>query len=70
MRRSPLFSGVIYLLLGVLFTYFAVQNVQNDEGWGFFTYMLIFLATLDFGSGLRMIMLHVKIKKQINKKKD
>ncbi|MEI2666774.1 YdiK family protein [Rossellomorea sp. LJF3] len=69
MRRSPLFSGVIYLLLGVLFTYFAVQNVQNDEGWGFFTYMLIFLATLDFGSGLRMIMLHFKIKKQIKDKK-
>ena len=69
MRRSPLFSGVIYLLLGVLFTYFAVQNVQNDEGWGFFTYMLIFLATLDFGSGLRMIMLHFKIKKQLKNKK-
>ncbi|MCA0150235.1 MULTISPECIES: YdiK family protein [Rossellomorea] len=69
MRRSPLFSGVIYLLLGVLFTYFAVQNVQNDEGWGFFTYMLIFLATLDFGSGLRMVMLHFKIKKQIKHKK-
>ncbi|KPL57837.1 YdiK family protein [Rossellomorea vietnamensis] len=69
MKRSPLFSGVIYLLLGVLFTYFAVQNVQNDEGWGFFTYMLIFLATLDFGSGLRMIMLHFKIKKQIKNKK-
>ncbi|MBN8194461.1 YdiK family protein [Bacillus sp. NTK074B] len=69
MRRSPLFSGVIYLLLGVLFTYFAVQNVQNDEGWGFFTYMLIFLATLDFGSGLRMVMLHFKIKKQVKNKK-
>lgn len=69
MRRSPLFSGVIYLLLGVLFTYFAVQNVQNDEGWGFFTYMLIFLATLDFGSGLRMIMLHFKVKKQLQNKK-
>ncbi|MCA1066587.1 MULTISPECIES: YdiK family protein [Rossellomorea] len=68
MRRSPLFSGVIYLLLGVLFTYFAVQNVQ-DDGWGFFTYMLVFLATLDFGSGLRMVMLHFKIKKKIENKK-
>ena len=68
MRRSPLFSGVIYLLLGVLFTYFAIGNVQ-DDGWGFFTYMLIFLATLDFGSGIRMIMLHFKIKKQLNHKK-
>ncbi|MFI8578235.1 MULTISPECIES: YdiK family protein [Rossellomorea] len=68
MRRSPLFSGVIYLLLGVLFTYFAVQNVQ-DDGWGFFAYMLVFLATLDFGSGLRMVLLHFKIKKKIENKK-
>ncbi|WP_064091174.1 YdiK family protein [Rossellomorea aquimaris] len=69
MRRSPLFSGVIYLLLGILFTYIAIGNVQKD-GWGFFTYMLVFLATLDFGSGLRMVMLHFKLKQQLNNKKN
>ncbi|MEG9298999.1 YdiK family protein [Mangrovibacillus sp. Mu-81] len=68
MRRSPLFSGVIYLLLGILFTYFAIQNVR-DDGWGFFTYILVFLATLDFGSGLRMVMIHFKIRKQLKNKK-
>ncbi|MFD2680032.1 YdiK family protein [Bacillus seohaeanensis] len=68
MRRSPLFSGVIYLLLGVLFTYIAIQTV-NDSGWGFFTYMLIFLATLDIGSGFRMIGIHFKIKNAMNNKK-
>ncbi len=68
MRRSPLFSGIIYIILGVLFTYLAIQNVQ-ESGWGFFTYMLVFLATIDFGSGLRMVMIHFKIKKQLNQKK-
>lgn len=59
----PLFSGVIYCLLGVLFTYFAIQQV-NSSGWGFFAFMLIFLATIDFGSGFRLFTLHFKIKKQ------
>ncbi|MBM7588230.1 hypothetical protein JOC86_004827 [Bacillus pakistanensis] len=66
MRRSPLFSGLIYMILGVLFTYFAIQNV-NNQGWGFFSYLLVLLATLDFGSGLRMVNLHFKIKKNLKK---
>jgi uncharacterized membrane protein HdeD (DUF308 family) len=68
MRRSPLFSGILYILLGVLFTYFAIINV-NDHGWGFFAYLMVLLATLDFGSGIRMVMMHFKIKKHMNKKK-
>ena len=35
MKRSPLFSGIVYFLLGRLFTYFAIENVQKN-GWGFF----------------------------------
>ncbi|WP_335872642.1 YdiK family protein [Bacillus sp. 2205SS5-2] len=61
MRKSPLFTGIIYTLLGILFTYFSIQNVVT-HGWGFFTYLLIFLATLDLGSGLRMINIHIKLK--------
>lgn len=68
MRRSPLFSGILYILLGVLFTYFAVINV-NDNGWGFFAYLMVLLATLDFGSGIRMVAMHFKIKKHLNNKK-
>ncbi|MGF2614292.1 DUF4305 domain-containing protein [Rossellomorea vietnamensis] len=68
MRRSPLFSGILYILLGVLFTYFAVINV-NDNGWGFFAYLMVLLATLDFGSGIRMVAMHFKIKKHLNDKK-
>ena len=32
--RSPLFSGVIYLLLGVVFTVFAIQQVTAND-WNF-----------------------------------
>jgi hypothetical protein len=68
-RQSPLFIGIIYAGLGALFTAIAIQTV-NSSGWGFFAYILVLIATLDFGSGLRMIMLHFKIKSaKINKKK-
>jgi hypothetical protein len=68
MRQTPLVSGFLYLLLAVLFTYFAIKNVQED-GWGFFSYLLIILATFDLGSGLKMIAMHFKIKKMTNTKK-
>ncbi|WP_110926847.1 YdiK family protein [Bacillus massiliglaciei] len=61
MRRSPLTMGMIYVGLGVLFTFMAIQRVSNS-GWGFFAYLLIVIATLDFGSGIRMLLLHLKIK--------
>ncbi|MCM3125845.1 YdiK family protein [Mesobacillus sp. AQ2] len=66
MKQSPMFSGIVYILLGSLFTYFAIQNV-NDTGWGFFSYLLVLLATFDFGSGIRMILFHFKLK-QMDKK--
>jgi len=62
MRQSPLGSGILYLLLAALFTYFAIQNVQ-EGGWDFFSYLLVILATFDLGSGLKMIAFHFKIKK-------
>lgn len=55
MRQSPIFSGVVYILLGALFTYFAVQDVQQS-GWGFFSYLLVILATFDLGSGIKVIL--------------
>ncbi|MBS4216674.1 MULTISPECIES: YdiK family protein [Neobacillus] len=66
MRRSPLFSGLIYLILGALFTYFAIDDVQNN-GWGFFSYLLVILATFDFGSALKMIAIHFKYRDKMNK---
>jgi hypothetical protein len=64
-----MFSGILYLALGTLFTVFAIQDINATGEWGFFTYLLIILATFDFGSGIRMIMLHFMIKKQQYNKK-
>ncbi|MDP4163732.1 MAG: YdiK family protein [Bacillota bacterium] len=64
MRQTSLFSGITYLFLGTLFTFFAIQDVQSG-GWGFFTYLLVLFATLDFGSGIKMIRFHVKINKHL-----
>lgn len=66
MRRSPLFSGLIYMMLGCLFTYFAIQDVQSG-GWGFFSILLVVLATFDFGSGLRMILFYFKFRDKLKK---
>lgn len=64
MKRTPLFSGIIYVILGIIFTLFAIQNVNADGGWGFFSILLVILATFDLGSGFRMINMHFKLKKQ------
>jgi hypothetical protein len=66
MKKSPLFSGFIYLFLGLLFTYFAIQNVQ-DSGWGIFAILLVILATFDCGSGLKILLSSFLLKK--NKQK-
>nr|WP_075983428.1 YdiK family protein [Bacillus massilionigeriensis] len=68
MRKSPLLSGLLYVFLGLLFTTFAIQNVQEDGGWGIFTYLLIVLATFDLGSGIKMVSFHFKLKKVQSKK--
>lgn len=64
MRQTPLFSGIIYVVLGVIFTLLAIQNVNNAGEWRFFSILLVILATFDFGSGIRMILIHFKLKKQ------
>lgn len=62
MRKSALTPGIFYIILGFLFTFFAIQNIQRDGEWGFFTYLLILLATFDIGSGIKLIALHIKMK--------
>lgn len=61
--RTPFFSGVLYIVLGVIFTFFAIQHVTTN-GWNFFVYVLLIFATLDFGSGFRMIGWHFKLKRK------
>lgn len=69
MRQSALFSGFLYILLGIVFVFFAIQDLKQNGEWGFFTYLLVILATFDIGSGIRMILFHQKLKSiQKNKK--
>jgi len=65
-RQSPLVSGILYITLGVLFTYLAINYVSED-GWNWFSYLIVFLATMDFGSGIRLIKLHYRIKRMHKK---
>ena len=61
-RQSPLVSGILCMTLGTLFTYLAISYVSED-GWTWFSYLIVFIATIDFGSGIRLIMLHFRIKR-------
>nr|WP_249306340.1 DUF4305 domain-containing protein [Lederbergia citrea] len=61
-----MFSSFVYLVLGVVFTVFAVQQVTMND-WNFFAYLLIILATFDFGASFRLFSLHLKLKKQQKK---
>ncbi|KKB33797.1 YdiK family protein [Bacillus thermotolerans] len=66
MRQSPLKAGIFYLILGIFFTYLAIEDV-NASGFGFFTYLLILLATMDIGSGIRLVYVHFAMKKKEKK---
>ena len=66
--KNLLVHGLIYIGLGLVFTYFAINSV-NTRGWGFFAYLFIAFATYDIGAGLRLIGLHFKIKNTKNEKK-
>jgi len=68
MSRSPLYSGIFYIILGFLFVFIAIQTIQREGSWGLFSYFLVILATFDIGSGLRMIAFHFKIKQNGQKK--
>jgi hypothetical protein len=65
-RTSPFLMGIMYTLMGVLFTYLAIQSVE-DTIWNFGTILLIAVATFDFGVAIRMFSLNNKIRHLKNK---
>ena len=65
-RSSPFTMGVIYLIMGVLFTYLAIGSAQETV-WNFSTILLVLVATFDFGVAIRMFLLGKKIKKMTKK---
>ncbi|WP_100330110.1 YdiK family protein [Bacillus xiapuensis] len=67
MTQSPLKTGIFYLLAGVLFTYLAVENVNSNGDFGFFAYLFILLATMDIGTGIRLVFMHFRFKNKPKK---
>ncbi|MFS0784418.1 YdiK family protein [Bacillus sp. 1P06AnD] len=59
-RQSPLASGLLYIVLGIVFTFLAINYVSQD-GWNLFSFLIVFLATIDFGTGIRLLMLHFRL---------
>lgn len=68
MRFSPLGSAILYFGLGGLFTYIAIQSVE-DTVFNFITILLAFFATVDFVLAIRLVGLHFRIKKAKEEKK-
>ncbi|MFD1038955.1 YdiK family protein [Virgibacillus byunsanensis] len=67
MKTTPKGMAIVYFLLGILFTYIAVQSAEETI-WNFTTIIFALFATLDFGVGLRMFTIHIRLKKNNNKK--
>ena len=51
MKSEPLF----YFLMGILFTYFAVDSA-DDGIWDVTTMLFILIATFDFGTAIRSLL--------------
>jgi len=64
--NTLLATSILYLLFGIIFTVFAIQQVRLN-GWGIFVFLLISLATIDTGAGLRYLMAYYRGKKSQEK---
>lgn len=46
--------GLVYALMGVIFTFFAIRQV-SDAGWNIWAVLLMALATFDFFMAFRYL---------------
>ena len=68
MRFSPLVMATTYFLVGVAFTYFGIQSIE-DTVWNMMTILMAIFATLDFSISFRLFLLHIRITKAKNSSK-
>ncbi len=61
MGQTLLSRGIFFSILGVFFVFLAIEDVNTNQ-FGFFTYLLILLATMDIGTGIRLMFTHFKLK--------
>lgn len=65
-RVSPLRSAIFYFIMGIIFIYFAFQTI-DETVFNPLTILLVILATLEFGIGIRFLQFHIKLKQQQKK---
>ncbi|WP_017473307.1 YdiK family protein [Amphibacillus jilinensis] len=63
MRISPLLNAVVYGIVGAIFIYFAYQSIDDDV-LNPITILLTAVAALQFGVAIRLIHLHIRIKRK------
>jgi len=63
---SPLRTAIFYFFLGVLFTYLAINSITNST-WNIMTYILVFIATFDFGVSIRAFNIYMRLKQNRRK---
>ncbi|WP_430536136.1 YdiK family protein [Listeria rocourtiae] len=62
--KNPLaMQGLIYLVLAVVFVYFAISQV-NMNGWTVMTYLMIAMATVNTVTGIRFVTVGLMKKKE------
>jgi len=66
MKFSPKIGAIIYIVMGILFTYFATLTA-GETIWNMPTVLLMIFATFEFGVAIRLLMIHFRFKKK-NKK--
>lgn len=54
---SPLRMAVLYFIMGMFFTYLAINSV-SDSSWNVLTYIFAGIATLEFGVAIRALRIH------------
>ncbi|AQY51792.1 hypothetical protein PWEIH_00895 [Listeria weihenstephanensis FSL R9-0317] len=62
MNKPLSLQGLIYLVLAVVFVYFAVNQVNNN-GWTILTYLMIAMSTVNFVTGIKFISIGLSKKK-------
>ncbi|MEC5425905.1 YdiK family protein [Virgibacillus sp. C22-A2] len=63
MKISPKVLAVVYFLMGIFFIYIAVLSAV-DTIWNAATLVIALFATLNFGVSIRLLSLHVRLKKK------
>ncbi|MBC1499344.1 YdiK family protein [Listeria weihenstephanensis] len=62
MKNPATMQGLIYMVLAVVFVYFAISQV-NTNGWTILTYMMIAMATVNLVTGVKFVSLGLTKKK-------